>query len=772
MSRDGVGSKKGQSLHSDFNCNAFNILPKSIYPSVDILTKNVGITVAHINIRSLLKYFDQIKYILSITSIDVLCLNETRLSNDISDVEVAIPDYSIFRKDRTREGGGVAIYIKSDISCNILPDLTCDKIEALWLKIKCNHHKPLLLCAAYRPPSSPVHYLEDLKCNIEKGINYNLGTIIVGDFNIDLSNSTNSLCKHVHDMCQKLNIEQLINKPTRVTSTSSTIIDHIYTSVPHHHIKTDIVDTTMSDHFMIFTMLKFKSSEKKESKYIKTRFYNNFDESSFLRDIRLQFTDFRIENENINYMWHRWKTLFNYISTKYAPIRQKRVKNNHDPWITPTIINLMQNRDHAHKMWIKTKSLNWFSQFKRLRNTVTSLCHIFNYSLKTGTIPNEWKIGKVCPIFKGKGANDQTNNYRPITVLPHIAKIMEKLVHEQLMNYISTKSFISPEQSAFLKQHSTETALHKVVDDWHEAINDKLLVGLCTVDLRKCFDTICHETLLFKLFHYGIRNSEFNWFYSYLNDRKQIVSYNNSKSQCRPINIGIPQGSNLGPLLFILFINDITSHLPNYCYINLYADDTIIYCIHADINVVKQQLQASISQLMHWFKINKLSINSDKTNTMLLSSMKHKFRATKLDMKVDDTVLEQVEEIKYLGLVIDSHLTWKSHIYSLCKKISPKLVALARLSHILNKDTLLKIYNGTIQPILDYCCTVWGHCNTGFIHKLQTYQNRAARIILRNYDWTTHSRDLLNTLNLKGINYRISYFTVCLMFKCLNNLSP
>ena len=125
----------------------------------------------------------------------------------------------------------------------------------------------------------------------------------------------------------------------------------------------------MSDHFMIFTMLKFKSSEKKESKYIKTRFYNNFDESSFLRDIRLQFTDFRIENENINYMWHRWKTLFNYISTKYAPIRQKQVKNNHDPWITPTIINLMQNRDHAHKMWIKTKSLNWFSQFKRLFQT-------------------------------------------------------------------------------------------------------------------------------------------------------------------------------------------------------------------------------------------------------------------------------------------------------------------------------------------------------------------------------------------------------------------
>ena len=431
------------------------------------------------------------------------------------------------------------------------------------------------------------------------------------------------------------------------------------------------------------------------------------------------------------------------------------------------LLKLQSNRTKLAMFDIDSRLLRAAAQL-----IAPSLCHIFNYSLKTGTIPNEWKIGKVCPIFKGKGANDQTNNYRPITVLPHIAKIMEKLVHEQLMNYISTKSFTSPEQSAFLKRHSTETALHKVVDDRHEAINDKLLVGLCTVDLRKCFDTICHETLLFKLFHYGIRNSEFNWFYSYLNDRKQIVSYNNSKSQCRPINIGIPQGSNLGPLLFILFINDITSHLPNYCYINLYADDTIIYCIHADINVVKQQLQASISQLLHWFKINKLSINSDKTNTMLLSSMKHKFRATKLDMKVDDTVLEQVEEIKYLGLVIDSHLTWKSHISSLCKKISPKLGALARLSHILNKDTLLKIYNGTIQPTLDYCCTVWGHCNTGFIHKLQTYQNRAARIILRNYDWTTRSRDLLNTLNLKGINYRISYFIVCLMFKCLNNLSP
>ena len=180
------------------------------------------------------------------------------------------------------------------------------------------------------------------------------------------------------------------------------------------------------------------------------------------------------------------------------------------------------------------------------------LTHLFNLSLNSKIIPGEWKLARITPIYKGTGDIHLETNYRPISVLSHIAKIFEKRVHEQLVHYLEFHSLITPYQSAYLKKHSTVTCPHRVVDDMCESIDDGLVCGVCFLDIEKCFDTINHDILLQKLKHYGIGGNAFDWFRDYLCGRRQCVRVDNITSELRPCPIGVPQGSILGPILFLL----------------------------------------------------------------------------------------------------------------------------------------------------------------------------------------------------------------------------
>ena len=200
------------------------------------------------------------------------------------------------------------------------------------------------------------------------------------------------------------------------------------------------------------------------------------------------------------------------------------------------------------------------------------------------------------PLYtKGKGNNNLKCNYRPVSVLSQIAKILEKAVYAQLFNYLLSHNFISTDQSAFRKQHTTQTALHRVVDDWLESMDNGEITALCMFDLGKCFDTINHEALLFKMSKYGIIDTELQWFTSYLSNRKYQVSCNGCLSDLNSIDTGIPQGSNIGPLLFLIYINDITSFLPD-CTSNLYADDILVYI--SDINVTNATVMCEFNNLL------------------------------------------------------------------------------------------------------------------------------------------------------------------------------
>ena len=359
--------------------------------------------------------------------------------------------------------------------------------------------------------------------------------------------------------------------------------------------------------------------------------------------------------------------------------------------------------------------------------------------------------------------------YRPISVLSHVAKIFERNVHEQIVTYLEHHCFITPYQSAYLKKHSTVTCLHRVIDDMCENIDDGLVCGVCFLDIEKCFDTIHHDILLKKLRWYGIYGQELDWFKNYLYDRKRCVRVDNITSDVTSCPIGVPQGSILGHILFLLCVNDFAQYIDNQnC--NIFADDAMIYSFGIDIPETESKLQCALNTLTPWYSANRLSISAQKSAVMLIgkeSQVKH----SNLAVSINGDLLEQVCSTKYLGVTVDNTLSWDSQCDNLCCKLAGKIAVLRRIRSFVKTETLKLLYEKTIQPVMDYACSVWCHTKKSNINKLQRVQNYAARIITGNFDYlNTNSIDLIRSLRWANVQERCDYFTAVLMYKAIHGL--
>ena len=241
---------------------------------------------------------------------------------------------------------------------------------------------------------------------------------------------------------------------------------------------------------------------------------------------------------------------------------------------------------------------------------------IFNTSLTLGVFPDIWKLAKVSPIFK-TGARNNKNNYRPISVLSISSKLIEKIVHDQLLAFMQLCKILILNQFSFKKLHSTITSLINVCDYWYENINDKKVNIALFLDLKKAFDTVDHEILISQLESYGVHGDAKKWFVSYLSDRYQYCSLNGCRSTAKRVTCGIPQGSCLGPLLFIIYLHDFESCL-QFSKANLYADDTETTISSSDIGDLIRSFQTELDNISDWMGVNKLSVNSDKTEFMVI----------------------------------------------------------------------------------------------------------------------------------------------------------
>ena len=355
---------------------------------------------------------------------------------------------------------------------------------------------------------------------------------------------------------------------------------------------------------------------------------------------------------------------------------------------------------------------------------IDPLVHIFNLSLSNGQVPDIMKIAKVIPLFK-KGDKLDLNNYRPISLLSSLSKVLEKIIFKRTIKFLVIHSIISDSQFGFRKYHSTTHALLSFVNKVAHALDSSShMVGIF-LDYSKAFDTINHDILLYKLSRYGIRGKALEWFRSYLSNRKQYVCLNGHSSELQYINCGVPQGSLLGPLLFILYINDFCRSSDILSFI-LFADDTNLFLSHSDPNYLVNTVNIELGKLTQWIRANKLSLNLQKTKYMLFSNS---LVSLPDNIYFDNSPLDKVSDIKFLGVTIDDKLSWRLHVDTICKTISRNIGIINRLKTHLPSNSLFTLYSSLILPYLNYGLLAWGNACQWLLDKLLLLQKKALRII-------------------------------------------
>ena len=384
---------------------------------------------------------------------------------------------------------------------------------------------------------------------------------------------------------------------------------------------------------------------------------------------------------------------------------------------------------------------------------------IINQSLMTGIFPTKLKHAIVTPIYKGKNSDPQEFiNYRPISLLPTLSKIIEKVVQSQLYQYMNDNNLITNSQYGFRTNHSTEHAAVEFVDRIAQKMDDGEIPFSIFIDLSKAFDTLDHQILLRKLQHYGIQGTPLNWFRSYLTGRTQSVKFNGEVSTPIALKTGVPQGSVLGPLLFLIYINDITNASRLLQEI-LFADDTSLtstlsaFYVYkpknlTDIAIISNSINIELTKITDWLKINKLSLNEDKTKYMIFHTQQRNMALYEtLSIKLNNQSIKRVKSFNFLGIIINEQLNWSDHIAHLSQKIITVVGLLHRLKNHLPIKILKTIYCSLILSRLHYGNILWGRAPGNLIQ----LQKKALRAIV-GASYNSHTQPILKKLKLLSLN--------------------
>ena len=390
------------------------------------------------------------------------------------------------------------------------------------------------------------------------------------------------------------------------------------------------------------------------------------------------------------------------------------------------------------------------------------LAHLFQQSIDTGEIPKEWSLANICPLFK-KSDRSLACNYRPVSLTCVPCKLLEHIVCSNIMAHLDEYKLLSDRQHAFRKGHSCETQLTTVINDWAKILDNRGQVDTFILDFEKAFDTPPHELLKSKLFGYGIGGKTLKWIDSFLCFRQQRVVVNGVKSDWAPVLSGVPQGTVLGPLLFSLYINDISSDIESE--IRLFADDCVCYReIKDEKDTMK--LQRDIDRLGSWARKWGMRFQPVKCNMMQLT--RKRIKKIHASYTLEGTNLENVESIKYLGVTITSDLRWNTHVSNVCTKANRTLGFLRRNLHSCPQEVKEAAYKGLVRPVLDYGSSVWDPPGVVLQEELESVQKRAARFVTGNYDYETGSMTgILGQLKWESLKKRRKDNRLILLYKGL-----
>ena len=350
---------------------------------------------------------------------------------------------------------------------------------------------------------------------------------------------------------------------------------------------------------------------------------------------------------------------------------------------------------------------------------------LVNFCISKGYFPTNLKLAKVLPIHKS-GSRENMNNFRPISLLPSISKIFEFYLYEQLLSYFDRFNIITTEQCGFRKNTSTNVCIANFLKKVIECLDER---GYCVgifMDLRKAFDLVNHDILLNKMEHYGIRGNALSLFTSYLTGRTQYVEMKGFSSAKRSVSLGVPQGSVLGPLFFLLYINDIVNSTNLFSF-NLFADDTTLFCENSNLDNLFSVCNRELDKVNAWIIANKLSLNTDKTVFMLFSGKKRV--GTIPNLFFSGRQISHVEETKFLGVIIDRNLSWFPQVKAVCSRVSRNIGVMYKIKNLLTEKTLKMLYYSFIYPYLYYGIIFWGGTAKIHFNRVFKLQKRAVRVV-------------------------------------------
>ena len=449
---------------------------------------------------------------------------------------------------------------------------------------------------------------------------------------------------------------------------------------------------------------------------------------------------------------------------------------------------------------------------KLVKNEITpAITHIINLSIISAAFPSSYKISKVVPLYKSKGDRMEPSSYRPVALLPIISKILERAIFLQMVEYMENptgpedlsnrSSYLHPCHHGFRGNHSTATAVLQMYDMWMEALERKDLTGLALVDMSAAFDCVDTNLLLQKLAYYGFSRHARQWVWSYMTDRTQVVSLEGSLSSALRIQVGVPQGSILGPLLYVIFTNELPEvvHLAtcnrtaeiqptdswkprtnmecrNCGGIVSYADDSSCSITSQNHEDLPPMVEHVYNLVASFLTANLLKVNDSKTHTMILTtSQLRKSRDIHVQIQIGDSVQDTSEVEKLLGLHLDQDLKFTEHILnndnSLVKSLNTRLKAILQIKKVASFKVRLMISNGIFMSKLCYLIAVWGGCQEYLLSALQLVQNEAMRAVCkrgRHYPIVK----LLEETNWLNVRQLVFYHSVMQAWKVINTRQP
>ncbi len=888
---------------------------------------NDNFSILHLNSRSFHKNRDNIDAFLACLkhTFSVIAVSETWFKEDLSNL-IDITNYSLVSVPRkNRKSGGVALYIHKSLSFIVRNDLNLiqtntieiDHSESVFVEIINSNCKNIIIGNIYRAHRTDIDsFNSDLSRCLNIISSENKHCYVSGDFNLDiLKYDTESKINNFLTNFYDHNMFPLIDRPTRISTHSATILDNIFTNVFDKKIKSGVCVSDITDHYPIFQITNSISVKYNFHKSVRSRSFSQSNIRSFVNQVQLTNWDSILSETSANVAYNVFLDKFTSLYNHCFPLKVRTVNVNSNripqkPWITNAILSSIRRKNILYRKYRSSPTDSNKRSLVNYRNTLTSvirtakkkyycnllddqkhnlkqtwkilndllgrnrkqdlpdcfdidgkstsdyktiadgfnnfftnigpnladkipttdvpfdnfldniasplhsffltptdpdeviklcgtlrsgaspgdddirpdivkvvkleiapvLVHIFNLSIITGIVPDKLKYAKVVPIFKS-GDSTSCNNYRPISILPVFSKVFERIIHKRLYNFLSHHNLLHHSQFGFRTNYSSYMAVLEAYNSIVSRLDDGNHTLGIFLDLSKAFDTINHDILLSKLHHYGVRGSALEWFKSYLTNRKQYVLFNNSKSYVSTVQCGVPQGSVLGPLLFIIFLNDIAFSSNNLSFF-IYADDTNAIISHNDFKELLRIVNDELKNISIWFKANKLSLNIKKTNYIIFKNRHSNRVYNDSHIYIDGIELAKVSHTKFLGVIIDECLTWNDHTSYVTNIVSKYSGILFRLKKLISCKTLFSLYKTLVLPHLNYCNIIWGDLNNCNLNSVLVKQKRIIRLCT-NSTWLAHTSPLfsqLSTLNIFDIHK--SSVALFMYNFSINNLPP